>query len=80
MYIKKNGINAERILADRFSIGDENKVVIILKNNYVFSTSVIDELPIQFQERKWMRKVIVRGSGDIAGIFFKASDKRGVYI
>ncbi|HRF17839.1 MAG TPA: DUF58 domain-containing protein, partial [Chitinophagaceae bacterium] len=41
-----------------FSIGDENKVVLTLHNNYGFPvrTSLIDELPFQFQERKWMRK------------------------
>ncbi|HRE39012.1 MAG TPA: DUF58 domain-containing protein [Chitinophagaceae bacterium] len=58
VYSKKNGIMAERIAGDRFSIGDENKVVLTLHNNYGFPvrTSLIDELPFQFQERKWMRK------------------------
>lgn len=58
VYSKKNGIMAERIAGDRFSIGDENKVVLTLHNHYGFPvrTSLIDELPFQFQERKWMRK------------------------
>lgn len=58
VYSKKNGIMAERIAGDRFSIGDENKVVLTLLNHYGFPvrTSLIDELPFQFQERKWMRK------------------------
>jgi uncharacterized protein (DUF58 family) len=36
-----------------------NKVFIELQNHYGFpvKTSIIDELPVQFQERKWLRKV-----------------------
>ncbi len=58
VYSKKNGIVAERITGDRFSIGDENKVALILQNHYSFPvrTSIIDELPFQFQERKWLKK------------------------
>ncbi|MGB2705149.1 MAG: DUF58 domain-containing protein, partial [Chitinophagaceae bacterium] len=61
VYSKKNGINAERLVADRFSIGDANKVVIRMVNQYGFPvrTSIIDELPAQFQERNWIRKAIV---------------------
>jgi uncharacterized protein (DUF58 family) len=61
VYSKRKGIEAERIVSDRFSIGDSNKVLINLQNHYGFPvrTSIIDELPVQFQERKWMRKVIV---------------------
>ncbi len=58
VYSKKDGIKAERIVADRFSIGDFNKITIQLVNQYAFNTrvSVIDELPAQFQERNWIRK------------------------
>ena len=58
VFSKRNGINAERLVTDRFSIGDDNKVVISLNNYYAFpvKTSVIDELPIQFQEREWIRR------------------------
>jgi uncharacterized protein (DUF58 family) len=60
-YSKQKGILAERIVADRFSIGDANKVVLRLVNQYDFPvrTSIIDELPIQFQERKWIRRVTI---------------------
>jgi uncharacterized protein (DUF58 family) len=55
---KKNGFNAERFVADRLSIGDDNKVVLSFINNYGFSAriSVIDELPVQFQDRNWLKK------------------------
>lgn len=59
VYSKREGILAARELTDRFSIGDPNKVVIHITNKYPFPAwiSVIDELPEQFQERKWIRKL-----------------------
>lgn len=52
-------MTAEREVADRFSLGDDNKVLLEFTNQYGFPAriSVIDEMPFQFQERKWMRKV-----------------------
>ncbi|UZH55947.1 DUF58 domain-containing protein [Salinimicrobium tongyeongense] len=50
---KSPGIKAERILPDRFSNSDENKLEILLRNIYGFKTriEVIDEIPVQFQKR-----------------------------
>lgn len=58
VYGKRKGMIARRQTADRFSIGDLNKVVIKLSNKYPFAVKVgvIDELPGQFQERNWLRK------------------------
>ena len=58
LFGKKDGFMAERIVSDRFSIGDANKVVLRLINQYNFPVriSVIDEVPVQFQERKWLRR------------------------
>jgi uncharacterized protein (DUF58 family) len=62
-YAHKRGVEAERKLTERFSLGDNNKVLLTLKNNYVFPAhiSVIDELPIQFQDRNWIRKLKIPG-------------------
>src|SRR5215213_6847839 len=59
LYRRKDGIEAHRIIEDRLSNGDRNKVVIEIKNNYDFKIfcTVIDELPYQLQERKWNRIV-----------------------
>lgn len=58
IFSHKKGFTAQRLLADRFSIGDENKVLLQLRNDYRFPVrvSIIDEMPFQFQERKWIRK------------------------
>ncbi|HEX6190926.1 MAG TPA: DUF58 domain-containing protein [Chitinophagaceae bacterium] len=58
LFGKSKGITAERLTGERFSIGDANKVLLQVKNEYNFPVriSIIDELPVQFQERKWMKK------------------------
>jgi len=82
VFSKRKGISAERIVTDSFSIGDDNKVVISLNNHYAFpvKTSVIDELPIQFQERDWIRRTkIDRGEKYDLEYFLKPMT-RGEYV
>ena len=82
VYSRKNGIEAERIVADRFSIGDPNKVIILMSNHYGFPvrTSIIDELPIQFQERKWIRKATIARNEKHQLEYFLKPDTRGEYV
>jgi len=56
---KRYALRAERITSERWSNGDENKVFLNFQNNYSFpiTANVVDELPIQFQERNWHRQV-----------------------
>jgi uncharacterized protein (DUF58 family) len=64
LYSRK-GMVAERLLPDRFSNGDPNKIGIQFSNSYPFAVqcTVIDELPFQFQERAWQRRVEVGAEG-----------------
>ncbi len=61
LYRIKKGIDAERDLQPRLSNGDENRITINLHNHYDFKAvcSVIDELPMQFQAREWIRLVVI---------------------
>lgn len=45
--------SGHRVMADRFSNGDENKVTLVITNNMPFPVQmeIIDELPEQFQKR-----------------------------
>lgn len=56
---KRYALRAERITAERWSNGDVNKVTLNFQNNYSFpiTANVVDELPVQFQERNWHRQV-----------------------
>lgn len=49
----KKGIKATRILPEKFSNGDINKVEIEITNNFTLKIfcAIIDELPFQFQQR-----------------------------
>src|SRR5689334_22853063 len=81
IYSKKKGISAERITIDRFSIGDPNKVILEVNNQYPFvvKVSVIDELPIQFQERNWLRKARIERNGKWRSEYFLKPATRGEY-
>ena len=47
---------AKRIMADRLSNSDENKVTLQITNQMPFELylEIIDELPVQFQKRDWI--------------------------
>lgn len=53
LFRKKKAIVAERIHPERFSNGDENEVQLFIENKYFFPVhaNVIDEIPVQFQNR-----------------------------
>jgi uncharacterized protein (DUF58 family) len=82
VYSNKKGMEAKRIVSDWFSIGDHNKVILTLINHYGFPvrTSIIDELPIQFQERKWMRKATVGRNEEYQLEYLLKPATRGEYV
>ena len=53
LFVFKKGVDARRILTEKFSNSDENPIPITVKNNYKFriEVKIIDELPSQFQKR-----------------------------
>ncbi|MBD0836950.1 DUF58 domain-containing protein [Aestuariibaculum suncheonense] len=58
IFIGTHKIEAERILPDKFSNGDNNTVNLQIKNNYPISVhlEIIDEIPEQFQKRDFKIK------------------------
>ncbi|WP_162944711.1 DUF58 domain-containing protein [Flavisolibacter nicotianae] len=78
---QKKGLTAARLLQDRFSIGDENKVVVLFHNEYPFAVTatVIDELPFQLQERKWKRALTVAGNSTAELVYAITPQERGEY-
>ncbi|PZR26236.1 MAG: DUF58 domain-containing protein [Citrobacter freundii] len=82
LYAKKNGILAQRLLSERFSIGDENKVVLKITNTYNFSAQlgIIDELPDQFQERNWSRRMKIGSQEEQELMYTLRPTSRGEYV
>lgn len=66
IYGKKEGFDANRVMTERFSLGDDNKILLQLSSKYGFPVgiSVIDEIPYQFQERNWLRKKQIEAGGN----------------
>jgi uncharacterized protein (DUF58 family) len=66
LYAKRNAIDATRTTMARWSNGDDNKVTLAIRSRYSFPVfaSVIDELPFQFQERNWLRKLVLPAGGN----------------
>ncbi|MEP7255470.1 MAG: DUF58 domain-containing protein [Ferruginibacter sp.] len=81
LFIFSKGPSAKRLMADRFSNGDENKVEVQVKNNmpFVVDMEIIDELPVQFQKRDW--KLLHRfKAGEQKNILYKLRPvERGEY-
>ncbi|MDX1604004.1 MAG: DUF58 domain-containing protein [Salinimicrobium sediminis] len=56
---KSLGVTAERILPEKFSNSDENRVQVMLQNYYGFKSyvEIIDEIPVQFQKRDFLHRL-----------------------
>jgi uncharacterized protein (DUF58 family) len=82
IYAKRKGFVASRIMAERFSIGDDNKILLKLENRYPFpvNISVIDEIPVQFQDRKWLQKRRISNHEKYELEYFLKPTSRGEYI
>jgi uncharacterized protein (DUF58 family) len=82
LYSKKYGMSTSREAGERFSIGDENKVALHFENRYGYKIkiSVIDELPLQFQERNWLRKTRIDGNAEKQIEYFLKPYSRGEYV
>ncbi len=72
---------AKRLLADRLSNGDENKIELQVKNNMPFTVDieVIDELPVQFQKRDWLLKQRFKANEQKSILYVMRPVQRGEY-
>jgi uncharacterized protein (DUF58 family) len=78
---KRFALLTERVTADRWSNGDENKVEIHFQNNYSFpvQAKVVDELPAQFQDRNWSRDLRIEKNSEEKIIYKVKPSTRGEY-
>lgn len=78
---KKQGIVAKRESADRFSNGDENQVVLTIKNNYNFTVylNILEEIPFQFQERNMSFNITLKPLEEQKITYTLRPTERGTY-
>lgn len=76
-----NKIEAIRITPEKLSNGDENPIIIKIKNKYTFPilAKIIDEIPFQFQERNFEVKRKVKASSNDEYQYFLRPTERGEY-
>ncbi len=81
LYARRNAFTAKRITAERHSNGDINKVQIEIQNNYSFNAKVelIDELPSQYQARKWRRNFVADKEQKTSIFYTLRPTQRGQY-
>jgi uncharacterized protein (DUF58 family) len=61
LFLRKEGLLIQRMVSDRFSNGDINKVKLFITNKFHFRIhiKVIDEIPVQFQQRDFSVEAIL---------------------
>lgn len=81
VFSKRKPVTADRIVADRLSNGDNNRVVIEIDNHlpYRVALQVIDELPFQFQERNWKKNITAAPRVTTPLVYTVKPLERGIY-
>jgi len=81
LFFSSNSVIATRELSERFSNGDQNTVSIKIVNQYPFKATlkVIDELPVQFQKRDFLIRLILNGNSETEVSYKLRPVERGEY-
>lgn len=81
LFSSRNGIEAERATPEKLSNGDENPIVIAVKNYYTFSVlvKIIDEIPFQFQVRNFEIKRKIKNASQDEFQYKLRPTERGEY-
>jgi len=74
-------VTAQRFCPERFSNGDDNKVTIKLANQraYKVRVEIIDELPMQFQQRNWKKNFTLKEREKISFDYYLTPTERSAY-
>ena len=61
LFVGKKNLQAQRIVSERLNLGDDNTISLGILNAFPFTAHVeiIDELPVQFQERNFKQQLHV---------------------
>ena len=81
LFNQKNAVQAQRILPEKLSNGDQNSIKIDIKNNYPFTIKikVIDEIPFQFQKRDFNIERTIDKNKNILFEYLLEPKERGEY-
>ncbi len=82
MLYSKTGLKGERILPEKFSNSDMNEVIVQLFNTHPFKieVSIIDEVPVQFQKRDFLKHIKIEGKNRNTFQYGVRPVERGEYV
>lgn len=82
MLYSKAGLIGERILPEKFSNSDMNEVIVQLFNTHSFKieVSIIDEVPVQFQKRDFLKIIQIEGKDRNTFTYGVRPVERGEYV
>ncbi|MFA6059775.1 MAG: DUF58 domain-containing protein [Taibaiella sp.] len=81
LFIGKRSVLAQRIVNERLNLGFDNTINLSVRNSFPFPVSVrlIDELPVQFQDRSFSKYVKIPASGRQVQEYILKPVTRGEY-
>ncbi|QFG52354.1 DUF58 domain-containing protein [Chryseobacterium sp.] len=81
LFGKKSALLARRTLPEKLSNGDQNEILVSVKNNYPIPISVriIDEIPYQFQKRDFLLSRQMKSGEDVVFQYPLVPKARGTY-
>jgi uncharacterized protein (DUF58 family) len=81
LFFSRQNVKVERVLPERLSNGDNNKIGLLAENNYTFSVNVkiVDEQPVQFQQRGVSLKVFLKPGAKEQLSYLVRPTERGEY-
>jgi uncharacterized protein (DUF58 family) len=81
LFIGKRSVLAQRIVNERLNLGFDNTISLSVRNSFPFPVSVrlIDELPVQFQDRSFSKYVKIPASGRQVQEYILKPVTRGEY-
>src|SRR5690606_5101876 len=79
LMIPKQKVVGKRIVNEKFSLGDENPVVVQLSNkgNVSYHVELVEELPYQFQIRNFKRSAFIHAGENVSFNYELRPVKRG---
>lgn len=82
LFLHRNGLKIERIVSERFSNGDINKVQLVITNQFHFRVTlkIIDEIPVQFQQRDFSVDAVLNSDETQNINYILRPVERGEYI
>ena len=82
LFFRNKSITVQRFVQYRFSNGDDNKVQLLLQNEYPFTVKarIIDEIPDQFQKRNFVIKTTLQADEQQHVSYLLQPKERGEYL